>query len=111
MLSVTLTIEPRGEGERPETGRVSGRSLSGARSGGLNFALTSADKPALPPDVATRPPGPAVTGLSAGLPLEVDLVGLAEPTAAHVIEAILHNSPRMRGQVETLMRQRAARHR
>lgn len=40
-------------------------------------------------------------------PLALDLPD--EPTAAHVIEAILHASPRVASQVETLRRQRAQR--
>ncbi len=72
--------------------------------------------------ISVAPPGPPSTPVSpakepasdaspppGGRPLDVDLSGLADPTAAHVIEAILHNSPRMRGQVEDLRRQRAAR--
>lgn len=64
------------------------------------------------PGVTARPapaPEPVVRGAPLAGPLDVDLSGLAEPTAAHVIEAILHNSPRMRGQVEDLRRQRSAR--
>lgn len=73
----------------------------------LNLQLTVG-----PPGPPARPvpdPAPAASPAPVGRPLDVDLPGLAEPTAAHVIEAILHNSPRMRGQVEDLRRRRASR--
>lgn len=39
-------------------------------------------------------------------PLALDLTGVDEPTAAHVIEAILHSSPRIAANVDTLRRKR-----
>lgn len=75
----------------------------------LNLDVTLA-----PPGITGRPAPAAEPSLPqaplAG-PLDVDLSGLAEPTAAHVIEATLHNSPRMRRQVEDLRRRRGTRSR
>jgi transcriptional regulator with XRE-family HTH domain len=42
-------------------------------------------------------------------PLALDLGGVDEPTAAHVIEAILHSSPRIAANVDTLRRKRSRR--
>ena len=76
----------------------------------LNLQITVG--PPGPPGPPARPAAESASSAapsSNGRPLDVDLSGLAEPTAAHVIEAILHDSPRMRAQVEDLRRQRAAR--
>lgn len=60
--------------------------------------------------VPTRPA--AVTahdGRPVDEPLRLELSGVDEPTAAHVIEAILNASPRIAGSVDTLRRKRRSR--
>ena len=40
-------------------------------------------------------------------PLALDLADVDEPTAAHVIEAILHSGPRIAANVDSLRRKRS----
>ncbi len=54
------------------------------------------------------PAHPATRDTSTDAPLVVDVPGVDEPTAAQVIEALLHNNPRIAGNVETLRRRRRA---
>jgi hypothetical protein len=79
-----------------------------AKALNLTLTIASPGPPARGADTPASPTSPEPPASAVGVPLEVDLTGLAEPTAAHVIEAILHNSPRLRSQVEGL---RQARHR
>lgn len=61
-------------------------------------------------ELALVPARPAVTTRGAtpvDEPLALDLAGVDEPTAAHVIEAILHSSPRIAANVTTLQRKRS----
>lgn len=63
-------------------------------------------------ELALVPTRPAVTtsgATPADEPLALDLAGVDEPTAAHVIEAILHSSPRIAANVDTLRRKRSRR--
>lgn len=73
----------------------------------LTLSLGVPSTPPRPP-AQTRPAGArSQNGTTTGPPLDLAFAGLADPTAAHVIEAILHNSPRMRSQVENLRSARA----
>lgn len=47
-----------------------------------------------------------LSGRGTDQPLVVDLAGADEPSAAQVIEAILHTNPRIAGNVDTLRRRR-----
>ena len=57
----------------------------------------------VPAGAAGRPAGATV---AVDEPLATDLAGVDQPTAAHVIEAILHSSPRIAANVESLRRKR-----
>ena len=66
---------------------------------------------ALDLELALVPARPAphrgqTAAMPAEQPLGLDITGVDEPTAAHVIEAILHASPRVAANVATLRRRR-----
>jgi len=66
---------------------------------------------ALDLELALVPSSPArgatVGPMPANEPLAPDLAGVDEPTAAHIIEAILNSSPRIAANVDTLRRRRS----
>lgn len=58
---------------------------------------------------ASKARGATAGGTPAVEPLALDLAGVDEPTAAHVIEAILNSSPRIAANVDSLRRKRSRR--
>ena len=62
-------------------------------------------------ELALLPARPTAAGSSSNQPLVVDVAEVDEPTAAQVIEALLHNSARVAGEVKRLQSQRPRPHR